>query len=166
MSIIRLFICLGVFLCCAQNTAFAVDESVYHQTVLTNVLSYSKSQEPEKAKTHLTARSHDLYDRIYAHNLTFLLPQGIEASQSQTKNGFDYVRFIEPNASKKQSMIMTFQEEGKSKKLDLPETFRVGFGEEWPKTLDMVEQAYVFMRQQYGEEQSVEMLKTLTRAKK
>jgi hypothetical protein len=162
MPILRfvLCICIALFLC--HSAAFAASSA---DNALKQIFVHSKAQEPEKAKAYLTARSHALYDRIYKHQLTFLLPQNVTVLKSEVKNGYTYKQFTDPNSSHKQNAIMAFQSENGVQKLDLPETFRTGFGEQWNQTLDIIEQAYIFMKQKYGEEKSVEMIKVLTKKK-
>lgn len=153
----KLIAILSVLLC-LSSTAFA---QAYEANVLERLLSYAETNQPEQAKEYITIRSHDLFDRLLAHDLIALLPSGVKALSAQEKNGFRYARFSDPARTNNQSVILAFAEENKLLKLDLNETFRIGFGENWPQTIDMIEQSYIFAKQYYGEEKSAQLLKTM-----
>ena len=116
-------------------------QSDVHQGILTAVLTYSKAKDPVGAKLHLTPRSHTLYERMYAHNLFFLLPNNTQAVFERRDNSFDYVRFMDigaGTAKKNQYVTMAFFDDVGVQKLDLPETFRLGFGDDWLSTVNML----------------------------
>lgn len=143
--------------------------SGYAQTseanVLDRLLSYAENNQAEQAKEYITKRSHPLFDRLLVHDLIHLLPSDVKALNTVQKNGFRYTRFSDPNKNNDQSVVLAFMEENGLLKLDLDETFRVGFGENWPQTIDMIEQSYIFAKQYYGDEKSSIMLKTLLGSK-
>lgn len=154
---------LMVMFCFVTGTAqAAADEAA----ILNQVFSASKQEEPQVAKSYLTSGSHGLYDRIYKHKLTFLLPENVNEVRSNNKNGFKYVQFTDPVKAAGQSVIVAFQQEDGATKMDLPETFRIGFGENWQQKLDMIEQTYNYTRQYYGEAETVAMLKGLMQKSK
>ncbi len=154
---------LMLFVLMFPSLSFAQDAQ---STALKQVFQFSKNKKPAEAKSYLTPRSHELYDRIYKHNLLFLIPSSVEANKNQVKNGFHYVQFSDPAKPSKQSVIMAFQGNAAFSKLDLPETFRIGFGEDWPKKIDMIEQSYLFSKQYYGEQKSAQMVEALMKAGK
>ncbi len=128
------------------------------QDVVQRLLSYSDAKKPEQAKEYMTERSHSLFDRLYAHDLTHLIPSDTQLVDVKEKDGFQYARFADPQKPKQGTAILVFQQENSILKLDLPETFRTGFGEDWPKKIDMIEASYLFTKQYYGEAQSKKIL--------
>lgn len=129
--------------------------------IVQSILSLTQQNKPAEAKAYLTPRSHDLYDRIYNHDLSFLFPSTLQTGNEQVKNGFQYIEFKNPDEISNQKVFMAFDNVAGVTKLDLPETFRLGFGEDWPKTLNMIERSYLLARQYYGKEKSAQMMGTL-----
>lgn len=136
----------------------AVYANTNPQDVVQRLLSYSDAKKPDQAKEYMTERSHALFDRLYAHDLTNLIPSDTQLVNIKENNGFQYARFADPQKPKKGTAILVFKEENSVLKLDLPETFRTGFGEDWPKKIDMIEASYLFTKQYYGEAQSKKIL--------
>ncbi len=128
------------------------------QDVVQRLLSYSDARQPEQAKQYMTARSHALFDRLYAHDLTHLIPSDTQLVSVKEKDNFQYARFTDPKNTKKGTAILVFAEEESLLKLDLPETFRIGFGEDWLKKIEMIEASYLFTKHYYGEEKSKKIL--------
>ncbi len=128
--------------------------------VVERFIEQAQKKAPEAAKKYLTAQSHMVFDRLYKHDLTHLIPSNIHDVKKKIQTPYSYVWAAQKN--KPQSMsILAFRKEEGVMKLDLPETLRVGFGEDWPKRLDLIEQSYLFIKQYYGEEQSRDMLEKL-----
>ncbi len=129
--------------------------------VLQNVLLHSKNNAPESAKTYLSDRSYKLYDRIYQHNLLFLLPQTIQTEDIYRNNGYDYVAFRDPSQSKQSASVLAFTTSSTAPKLDLPETFQIAFGEDWVNRLNLLEQTYLISKQYYGAEKSAAIVRQM-----
>lgn len=135
------------------------------ENALYQLLSYAENNQAEQAKEYITKQSHPLFERLLAHDLIHLLPSEVKAVKTFQENGFHYTRFSDPSKNHNQSVVLAFIEENGLLKLDLNETFRVGFGENWPQTIDTIEQSYIFAKQYYGEEKSAMMLKTFLKGK-
>ncbi len=158
------YLLLSTFCLLFMSSGFAV--AVERENMaLNHILAHTKDKQPDKAKAYLTSRSYDLYDRIYKHKLTFLIPSDVEATRNEVKDGFNYVQFIDPSSKSQQNIIMAFQNDASIEKLDLPETLRIGLGENWEASLDMIEQSYLFARQFYGEKQSAKIAKAFLKSR-
>jgi hypothetical protein len=134
--------------------------------ILKSIINNAAAKEPEAAKAHLTEESQTLFDRIYKYDLMHVLPSNILPLEKQTQNGYSYVKFYDTASKSGSASILAFKPENSTTKLDLPETFRVGFGENWQQTLDMIEQTYVMGRKYYGEEKSRQLVEVIIKQTK
>lgn len=124
------------------------------------VIKHAQKKDPVTAKKYLTLQSHAVFDRLYQHDLTHLIPSNIEEVKKQIQAPYTYV-WVAQKKNLNSTSILAFKSEDEVLKLDLPETLRVGFGKDWPKRLDLIEQSYLFIKQYYGEDQSREILEKL-----
>ncbi len=128
--------------------------------LLDKIIALSKDKNPDKAKEYLTPESHAVYDRLYKHDLTHLIPSKVIEVKKEQRGNYHYVWFTDDKHPTKSS-ILAFKNDNNLLKLDLPETFTIGFGKDWTKTLDLIEQSYLLAQQYYGEEKSKELLEAL-----
>ncbi|PIR38631.1 MAG: hypothetical protein COV35_05580 [Alphaproteobacteria bacterium CG11_big_fil_rev_8_21_14_0_20_39_49] len=155
-----IFFVSAIFLIGQASASFATQGDNYYGT-LNSILQYSRQHNPEKAKQFVTSDSAGLFDRIYKHKLFFLLPQNVNTGSKYTESGFDYVEFSDPQISKDRYATLAFKQDGDSKKLDLPETFRIAFGDSWKETLNTIESTYMLVNQMYGTKQSEKFVKSV-----
>lgn len=128
--------------------------------LLNRLIVLAKDKNPEKAKEYLTPESHEVFDRLYKHDLTHLIPSDVIEVKREEKDEYNYVWFTDDKHPTKSS-VLAFKNQNDLLKLDLPQTFTLGFGEDWPKTIDLIEQSYLLAKQYYGEEESRKLLETL-----
>lgn len=155
-----IFFVSAIFFIGQTSISFAAQGDNYYNT-LNSILQYSREQNPQKAKQFITSDSVGLFDRIYKHKLFFLLPQNVSTGSTYTESGFDYVEFSDPQISADKYATLAFKQDGDAKKLDLPETFRVAFGDSWPETLSTIESTYMLVNQMYGSQQSEKFVKSV-----
>lgn len=130
---------------------------------LSRLMEATRSQGYEQAKTHVTERSFPLFDRLWKQGVPLFFPQNVTLVKEKTQGEFRYV-WVRPEENPRAgTLILAFADEDGQAKLDLPETFRNGLGEDWPKTLDMLEQAYLMTRAQVGDEAALAMVQNMLR---
>lgn len=118
------------------------------------------------AKDYVTERSSTYYDRIMKVEPETLLPDHYKVIDNVTKHGFTYLRVQEvPVNPSMGTAVLAFDTSTGAARLDIPETLRRAFGENWQARFDMIEQSYLMASQHLGEAQSKEMLKGLLRRK-
>lgn len=114
----------------------------------------------ETAKQYISAASHDLFDRYTKYDLGDMTP-GYSKTVSQSKSGnFRYLK-VQTTATPPKVTNVAFVNESGESKIDLPETARLGLGQNWQQKIDLIEQSYVSSRQYFGEAQSRQLLRTM-----
>lgn len=117
----------------------------------------------EQVKQHISARSRPLYNRMIRHRPESLLPSKVTAISTQDNGGFRYLRVSDGGTAGRgrRQMLVALVKENNAIKVDLPETFRKAFGEDWPHAIDMIETGYMFAKSHLGEKESKEALEML-----
>jgi len=98
----------------------------------------------------VTASSVEIYDRFASHNLVHCLPRDAVYASEKTVGSQSTIRASIGKGANKRFMRVILAEEEDEWKLDLPESLRVGMGENWEKQLDMSEELYLMMKNQFG----------------
>jgi hypothetical protein len=60
-------------------------------------------------------------------------------------------------------MRLAFKPDGDDWKLDVPESLRIGMGENWQKQVDTTEQIYLVLRAQFGGELNCQAVQALAK---
>ena len=122
-----------------------------------------QSKDYSTAKQYVSTNSEQLFDRYSQYDLGDMTPSyGRLISQSQNSN-YRYLKVAAPTnpGQPVRATNVAFITENNNPKIDLPETLRLGFGPNWEQRINMIEQSYIFTKQQFGEEQSRQVLNTL-----
>lgn len=159
MKRILISLSLFIFIFGATN-AMADDFSTLQQ--FGNLL---RAKDYANAEPYLTQRSLDLFRRYSAYDLGDLTPANVSLMNSYQQNGFRYLHIMSVNnvngKTRKSATTVAMVTEQNQPKIDLPETFRLAFGDDWEQKLNGIEQAYLFARQNLGDKQSLAMLHSM-----
>lgn len=149
-----------LFICILASGAWANDADMRS---LERLMEATRSQGYAQAQTEVTERSRPLLDRLWKQGVPLFFPQNITLKKEKAAGDFRYLWVSPKENPKAGSLILAYTNEGGKAKLDLPETFRNGLGENWPKTLDMLEQGYMMAKAQVGDEAALQMLQNMMR---
>lgn len=130
---------------------------------LKRLMEATRSQGYEQARAEVTERSAPLFDRLWKQGVPLFFPENAKLKKEKAEGGFRYLWVSPADAPRAGALILAFTDEDEKPKLDLPETFRHGLGEDWPKKLDALEQGYLMAKAQVGDEMALKMLQTMLR---
>lgn len=128
---------------------------------LRKLMEATRSQGYAQAGTYVTKRSQPLLDRFWKQGVPLFFPENAVLHKEKMEGEYRYLWVSPSQKPEAGKLILAFTDEDGMAKLDLPETFRHGLGEDWPKKLDALEQGYEMAKAQMGEEAAFQMLQGL-----
>ncbi len=115
----------------------------------------------------MTPDSYNIFDRFSGYNLMPCLPTDFTYSSEHTSGKETIVTVLLPeDAQTHYTFHMVFVESSGKVKLNLPETFRVGFGPDWQNKINLGEQLFLMMRQNMRDKLTCDVLRNLAEPKK
>ena len=118
--------------------------------VFAELKSCVMANEPDICRGMLTSSSHTLYDRFASYGLMICLPTDFEYEKSVQKGGYYIVTAASGDAPRARSRLRLAFTAAATPKLDVPQTLRLGLGENWQNKISLAEQLYLLMRQNMG----------------
>ena len=117
----------------------------------------------EYCHQHITSNSMELFDRFTSYQLMPCLPTDF-TYQSEEKKGVNTVikATLPPEGKITHSFRLVFIGD----KLDIPETFHLGFGEQWQNRINVSEQLFLMMRQNMQGKLSCDIIMSLVKPQK
>lgn len=109
----------------------------------------------------LTASSEPLYTRFVDYDLVSCLPKNIGYISQKKSGSHVIIRSSVSVGDNTRYTRLAFVEEEGQWKLDVPESLRIGMGENWQKQIDATEQIYLMLRQQMGNQLNCGMIENL-----
>lgn len=153
---------LGVLLgWCFASSAFAGQADM---DTLARLMAATRSQGYAQARAEVTERSGPLFDRLWKQGVPLFFPENAKLKKEKAEGAFRYLWVSPAETPKAGALILAFTDEEGKARLDLPETFRHGLGEDWPKKLDALEQGYLMAKAQMGDEAALKLLQGLLRS--
>lgn len=111
----------------------------------------------------MTVSSHDVFNRFVSYKLMPCLPTDFRYDSEQKKAGKLIVKtYLPPEGGITHSFRLVFQDD----RLDIPETFHVGFGENWQNKINLSEQLFLMMRQNMQDKLTCDLLRDLAKPEK
>jgi len=118
-----------------------------------------------ECRMHVTASSVEIYDRFASYDLARCLPKSAAYVSAKTTGDRSLIRASTGEPDNKRYMRLVFSEEEGQWKFDLPESLRIGMGENWHKQLNASEQIYLMMKSQFGGRLNCDALQSLVKPK-
>lgn len=110
----------------------------------------------------LTPDSYNYFDRFSSYKLMPCLPTDFTYESEATSQGQTTVKATMPAGGGKLYVIrLVFSDTPAGHKLDLPASFKRGFGEKWESEVQLAEQVYLLMRQNMGDKLTCDKLNGL-----
>lgn len=154
----RIILCLLCLLPAFPALASDADMESLHK-----LMDATRSRGYAQAQPYVTERSMPLMDRLWKQGVPLFFPEKASLKKKKEQGGYRYLWVSPADNPKAGSLILAFTDEDGQAKLDLPETFRNGLGEDWPKQLDMLEQGYIMAKAQMGEEAALKLIQGMMR---
>jgi hypothetical protein len=152
-----------VFLCAAFAHGARAGAGDAEMHSLRRLIAATHAQGYAQAETLVTERSRPFLARLWQHGVPYYFPQEVRLEKEKKRGAFRYLWIAPaddaPESENAGSAILAYTTEGGTAKLDLPETFRNGFGEDWEKKLAIMEQGYAMAKAQFGEAVAPEVLR-------
>lgn len=102
-------------------------------------------------RAYVTSNSLPTVERLLGYKLEGCLPKKLEYTKERYEEGYVYVTVSTPYAEDRDlTSELAFKRVGGSWKLDVPESFRNGLGNDWASTLNQAEMLYEAMQTQLG----------------
>jgi hypothetical protein len=125
-----------------------------------------KNNDSQGCKDLVTASSSDLYNRFMSYGLVGCLPKDAEfISQENIGNDVMIRAGVVDNGNARTMRLIFTQEEGQWK-LDTPQSLRRAMGKNWEQQIELVEQLYLLMKQQFGSKLDCKTIRGLVNVKK
>src|SRR6185369_16856367 len=122
----------------------------------------------ERCHKMMTPDSYAMFDRFFSYKLMPCLPTDFTyESEQEVPGGKTIVKAVMPADNKNTYRFnLVFVGKSPNVKLDLPETFHVGFGENWKNTVNVTEQLFLMMRQNMKNKLTCDVLRGLAMPQK
>lgn len=105
------------------------------------------SGDAEFCRQTLTPASHDLLEKFLSYKLMPCLPTDFTYHGEQRTGDWTIVKATQPTTGDRVNVLrLAFTKD----KLDLPESLRIGLGENWQNKLNMAEQLFLLIRANAG----------------
>lgn len=125
-----------------------------------------QKEDKQGCKDLLTASSASLYSRFMSYGLMNCLPKDAGYVSQQKIGNYVMIRASVTDNSKKRFMRLFFVEEEGTWKLDVPESLSTSMGKNWEQQIEVVEQLYLLMKQQFGTQLDCRAIRNLVRVNK
>ena len=155
MKFLPIFIVTILF---AFNAQAADDDFAVIQNFAQNL----QAKNYDGASQYTSNASQDLFKKYTAFDLGDLTPGNLSVVSQSSNNNFRYVKIAGTDSRGKRAMInVAMITENGNAKIDLPESMRLGFGDNWQQRVDFIEQSYLLAKQNLGEQQANQLLHSL-----
>ncbi len=125
-----------------------------------------KNNDRNGCRDLVTASSSDLYNRFMSYGLMACLPKDAKyISQENIGNDIIIKAGVHDNG-RDRTMRLIFTEEEGQWKLDTPQSLRRAMGKNWEQQIELVEQLYLLMKQQFGSQLDCRAIRGLVDIKK
>jgi hypothetical protein len=144
----------------ARSTSSAVPPSVVSRATegFLSVKQCVMQNNPAYCRTIMTPNSYELFDRFVSYKLMPCLPTDFNYAGEQRKGNVTIVKATMPASNKTHYIFsMVFVDN----KVDIPESFHVGLGENWQNKIQLADQLYQMMRQNLGDKLTCDQLNDL-----
>jgi hypothetical protein len=129
--------------------AFALPQGQQGLSIVKQCIMHN---DPGFCRAHMTPSSYDLFDRFASYKLMPCLPTDFSYVMEKPGDGFTEVRASFPESANKVDLFwVVFATTPQGPLIDLPQTFRKGFGPKWQNRIMMAEQVYLMMRENMGD---------------
>lgn len=145
-------------------TASAVAAESNVETSFNTLKNAVYTQDNVTIESYVTKNSVSMVNRLTAYNLNSCLPRDLAYAGESYEGDYAYITvetsYIE---DKVLTSKLAFLYEGNRWKLDMPESFRYGLGENWEATLTQIESLYLAIKTQFGEVVNCTMVQNLVK---
>ena len=114
-------------------------------------------------KSIITSDSYQYFDKFVSYKLMPCLPTDFVYESEQKSGDKMILRASIPAGG---GMSQFFRVVISSGKIDIPESFHIGFGENWQNKIQMSEQIFLMMKQNMGDKLTCDMLTNLLKPNK
>ena len=114
-------------------------------------------------KSVITPSSYEYFDKFVTYKLMPCLPTDFVYESEQKSGDKTILRASIPAGG---GMSQFFRVVISNGKIDIPESFHVGFGENWQNKIQMSEQIFLMMKQNMGDKLTCDMLTNLLKPNK
>lgn len=147
------------------------DASVFAATVTAkdsfeSINNCVQKEDKQGCKNLFTASSASLYSRFMSYGLMNCLPKDAGYVSQQKIGDYVMIRASVTDNSKQRFMRLFFVEEEGAWKLDAPESLRISMGKNWEQQIEVAEQLYLLMKQQFGTQLDCNTIRNLVKIKK
>lgn len=125
-----------------------------------------KKEDTQGCKDLFTASSFPLYDRFASYGLMNCLPKDAQYVSQKEDGSYIMIRASATDLGNKRFMRMYFVKEEGEWKLDVPYSLSQSMGKNWQKQLEMIENFYLLMKQQFGSKLDCNTIRNLVKPKK
>ncbi|MEQ1704643.1 MAG: hypothetical protein ABL867_01560 [Rickettsiales bacterium] len=125
-----------------------------------------KKEDTAGCKDLFTASSFSLYDRFASYGLMNCLPKDSAYVSHKEDGSHVMIRASATDLGKQRFLRLFFVKEEGKWKLDVPYSLSRSMGKNWEKQIEMVEQIYLLMKQQFGSKLDCNIIRNLVKPKK
>lgn len=125
-----------------------------------------KNNDPNNCSQLVTADSSELYNRFMSYGLINCLPKDAKFISQENMGSSIMIRAGVVDNGKSRTMRLVFSQEEEQWKLDTPQSLRLAMGKNWQQQIELVEQLYLLMKQQFGSQLDCKTIRGLVDMKK
>lgn len=163
MKLRRLILAL-IFVISLTTQAKAEDADF---TVLETFAQALKNRDYGNAQKHISANSAGLFNKYSNYDLGGMTPQDLVMVSKSNVSPYRILKVSGTNMQGKTSTaLIAMVTEDNIPKIDMQKSLNLGFGPNWQQKINMIEQSYLFAKQNLGEAQSQQLLYTLLQKSK
>jgi len=145
-------------------TPFCVQANPTGLRTIQNMKQCIMSNDTAFCHSIITPASYEIYDKIYNYKLTPCLPTNLTFESEEQKGNKLIVKTSFPSDTP--NRVNQFRVVMIGNKIDIPQSFQLGFGEKWQDKINLAEQLYLMMRANMQDKLSCDMLTGLLSNKK
>ncbi len=160
MKYIKLFLPI-LFL--SGNCAYANTDAKDSFDKINNCI---KNNDPNNCSQLVTADSSELYNRFMSYGLIKCLPKDAKFVSQENIGNDIMIRAGVVDNGKARTMRLIFSQEEGQWKLDTPQSLKLAMGKNWQQQIELVEQLYLLMKQQFGSQLDCKTIRGLVNVKK
>jgi hypothetical protein len=127
------------------------------------IIAHCITTTDKSCRNHFTASSYSLYDRFTSYGLMRCVPKDAHFISTIPGATHTILRAATGSPGHERVMRLAFKPDGDDWKLDVPESLRIGMGENWQKQVDTTEQIYLVLRAQFGGELNCQAVQALAK---
>lgn len=110
----------------------------------------------------MTAESYGIFDRFFSYKLMPCLPTDFTYENEQEAAKKTIVKASLPADNRSHyEFRLVFVGQPPNVKIDIPETFHIGLGDNWQNKVNFMEQLYLMMKQNMKDKLTCDMLRSL-----